>query len=162
VRAPVPGGTGSIGGTLVDPEGAPLAGITMRMLDRVTGAEKARAESDGTGRFQLPELPADVYELRPVGPWRLYEAVFEVQVMAGVNHEFNPLVLKPGPVQEDPEKKQTPAPVDVPPPAPARQGPPAAHPAELADTGADVAELTALGALLVVLGLVLVRRGSYT
>jgi len=160
VRAAVPGGSGTIGGTLVDPAGKPLAGITMRMLDRVTGEERARAVSDGTGRFLMPELPADVYELRPVGPWRLYEAVFEVQVWSDVNHEFNPLVLTPGPGQDDPKKKETPAPAQE--VAPAPRASPAPHPAALADTGADVVELTALGALLVALGLLLVRRRSYS
>jgi LPXTG-motif cell wall-anchored protein len=157
-RAAVPGGRGTVSGTLVNPAGTALPGITMRMLDRATGAERARVESDATGGFRFPTLPADVYELRPVGPWRLSEAVFEVQVMAGVDHSFNPLVLQPGPTQDDPVKPPvTPVPV-----VPAPQAAPVPHPAELADTGANVVELAALGALLVVLGLLLVRRRSYS
>jgi LPXTG-motif cell wall-anchored protein len=159
-RGTVPGGEGTISGRLVDTAGAPLGGITLLMLDTVSGRVVARVESAADGRFQFPSLPADLYELRPVGPWRLGEAVFDVQVMAGTDHPFDPLVLEPGPVQDDPEKKPEPTPVKVV-PAPAPQASPV-RPTALADTGADVAELAALGALLVALGLLLVRRRSYS
>lgn len=150
VRAAVPGGRGTLVGTLVDVHQAPLAGVTMRMLTH-DGQEVARVDSDVTGRFAFPEVPADRYELRPTGPWRLPESTFLVQVMSGQHMDLTSLVLERG--ENKPEV------VAVPPPAPASPAARAApHPAALADTGADVAELTALGALMVVLGLLMVRR----
>jgi LPXTG-motif cell wall-anchored protein len=163
-RADVPGGHGAVGGTLTTARQEPLAGIKLLLLDPVSGAVVARAVSDATGHFQFPELPAGLYELRPVGPWRVYEAVFSVQIWSGQHTEFNPLVLEPGPVQGDP---------DVPPPVapkstvdvvatPAPRAAPSPRPANLADTGADVRELSAIGLLLVLAGagLLLVRRRS--
>jgi LPXTG-motif cell wall-anchored protein len=158
-RGTVPGGEGTVSGRLVDTAGTPLGGITLLMLDMVNGRVVARVESAADGRFQFPELPADGYELRPVGPWRLGAAVFEVQVMAGTDHPFDPLVLQPGPVQDDPEKKPAPAVRAAAVPAPRAT---VVRPTALADTGADVTELAALGALLVALGLLLVRRRSYS
>jgi LPXTG-motif cell wall-anchored protein len=163
-RAAVPGGRGTVGGVLTTEQKEPLAGITLLMLDPVSGAVRARVVSEATGRFQFPELPAGLYELRPVGPWRTYETVFSVQIWAGQHVEFDPLTLRPGPVQGDP---------DAPPPAanqstvdvvatPVPQAAPALRPANLADTGADVTELSAIGLLMVLAGagLLFVRRRS--
>jgi LPXTG-motif cell wall-anchored protein len=163
-RAAVPGGRGTVGGVLATEEKEPLADIKVLLLDPVSGAVRARAVSDATGHFQFPELPAGLYELRPVGPWRTYEAVFSVQIWAGQHVEFDPLTLQPGPVQGDPDEppptaqKST---VDVV-STPVPQAAPAPRPANLADTGADVRELSAIGLLLVLAGagLLLVRRRS--
>jgi LPXTG-motif cell wall-anchored protein len=162
-RAAVPGGHGSMGGLLTNEQKEPLAGIKLLLLDPVSGAVEARAVSDATGRFQFPEMPTGLYELRPVGPWRTYEPVFPVQIWAGQHLDFNPLSLQPGPVQSDPDElppaveQST---VDVV-PAPSPQASPV-RPANLADTGADVQELSAIGLLLVLAGagLLFVRRRS--
>lgn len=151
VRAAVPGGRGTIAGTLVDVRQAPIAGVTMRMLTS-EGQDVARVESDATGRFVFPELPADRYELRATGPWRLSQSTFMVQVMSGQHLELTSVVLEKG--EDNSPVVPTPRVAPHPPPV-TRKAP---HPAALADTGADVADLTALGALLVVLGLLLMRR----
>ncbi|HEX6359440.1 carboxypeptidase-like regulatory domain-containing protein [Actinophytocola sp.] len=161
VRAAVPGGFGTMAGTLVDESGTTLSGITLLMINTVTGAVAARAESDGAGRFQFPEMPADLYELRPVGPWRLRDVgLFPVQVMAMTPHDYT-VVLIPGPTWHDPDEPPPTTPVstvDAPTIAPKPQA--SVRPANLADTGADVVDLTVLGVLLVLVGagLVLVRR----
>jgi hypothetical protein len=165
VRADVPGGFGTVRGMLVDEDDRALSGVTVLMVHLVTGETAARAESDGAGRFQFPVLPADLYELRPVGPWRLRDAgMFPMQVMAEWDRDFK-VVLMPSPTWLDPDdppptivEKST---VDT--PAVAAQAPtPQAspRPANLADTGADVVELTVLGLLLVLAGsgLLLARR----
>jgi len=146
-RAAVPGGRGTMGGSLVS-DNRPLADITVLLLDKATGRTVARAVSDATGHIDFPEVPADVYDLRPLGPWRLVSPNLTVQVMAGEHVEYQRLELVPGPFQRDPD-----APV-----APVAQGTPAPHPDVLANTGVNPVELTAFGVLLVVVGALLVRR----
>jgi LPXTG-motif cell wall-anchored protein len=161
-RAAVPGGQGSLGGTLLR-EDQPIPGVEVLMVNKATGAVAARTVSDGAGHFHFAGMAADVYELLPLGRWRLRDRSFEAQVFAGEHREF-PIVLEEAPEQRDPEEPppvtETPAP--APAPAPEPQARSAPRPTGLADTGADVADLTAAGFLLVVLGLVLVRRRSTT
>ena len=160
-RSAVPGGAGTVGGTVYDDEDVPRPGITFLLITQATGAIAGRVTSDAAGRIDFPALPADSYELRPLGPWRLMDRMFGVQIRAGSHQELS-LTLVPGPVQLDPD---TPAPSpkqqeDV--PAPVPQAAPVRHPGSLAYTGADVVELLAIGALLVVVGLLLVRRRSFS
>lgn len=145
-RAAVPGGRGTLGGALIYQD-APVAAVKLLLLDR--GTVVARVRSDASGHFTFPELPANEYELRATGPWRLSDQMYLVQIFAGRHYEFGRLELFPSPNYDEPEPAGTP---------PAAQATPAPHPTELADTGADVAELLAFGCLLVVIGLVLVRR----
>lgn len=156
-RAAVPGGRGTIGGT-VRWHDQPVPGVELLMIHKATGQITARTVSDGVGHFQFADLPADVYELRPLGRWRLQDRSFLAQVFASENREY-PIDLEEAPEQLDPEKKPPPA-DDPTPTAPVPQASPAPRPTGLADTGTDVADLTAFGFLLVVLGLLLVRRRS--
>lgn len=157
-RSAVPGGAGTVGGTVYY-EDLPRPGITFLLINQATGAIAGRVTSDAAGRVDFPALPADSYELRPLGPWRLMDKVYGVQIRAGDHLELS-LALVAGPVQLDPE---TPAPTpEVPADVPAPQASPVPRPGNLADTGADVVELLALGGLLVVVGLLLVRRRSYS
>lgn len=157
-RAVVPGGHSGMSGTLVDTEGKVMAGVTILLIDPAGGPVVARAVSDGNGRFQFSDIPAGLYELRPVGPWRVYDvSVVILHLTVGEDLSFNPLVLVPGPVQSDPDSppptgKST---VDVV-PAPSPQASPV-RPANLADTGANVVELAALGFLFLAAGALLVR-----
>jgi uncharacterized protein DUF11 len=154
-RAAVPGGHGTMGANLVH-EGRPAPDVQVLLIDKVTGDVAARATSDGNGRFEFPEVPADAYELRPLGPWRVANQNLEVQVLAGEHVDYFRVELLPGPVQRDPEAAPA-----VPPPSPQQSPAPtpqASRPIALADTGADVAELIALGALLVVVGALMRRR----
>jgi hypothetical protein len=159
IRAAVPGGLGTASGTLFH-EGEPVAGVGLLLYDTVNGKIVARTESDDVGRFQVPELPAGIYDLRPLGPWRVHERTFYVQIFAGDHRDFTPIRLDQGPTNLDPEKRTDVSIVDPPAaPAPAPRPQPRAspRPATLAATGADVVELFALGALLVVAGGLLMR-----
>jgi hypothetical protein len=154
-RAAVPGGRGTMGGGLVNERG-PVPDIEVLLIDKVTGAVAARAVTDGSGRFEFPEVPADGYELRPLGPWRLLDQNLTVQVLAGEHVVYDRVELLPGPLQRDPE--EVPA---VPPPSPSPSPEASAVPSlALADTGADVAVLVALGVLLVVAGALVRRRAA--
>lgn len=146
-RAAVPGGRGTFGGSLTYQK-APVTDVKLLLLDQ--GKVVARARSDASGHFSFPELPANEYELRATGPWRLGDHTFSAQVFAGRHNEIGQLELWPSANYD--EVVPTPEPVASPVPAP--------HPDELADTGADVVELLAFGVLLVVVGMVLVRRRS--
>jgi LPXTG-motif cell wall-anchored protein len=152
--AAVPGGRGVASGFVqAAGEGDPVAvpNLALYLVDRV-GAVVARGVTDGDGRFSLPDLPADQYELRFSGPWRpAFGAVQMIDVVVGGTDPVYVLVL-PGPSPSPPPSP----PVVTDAPAPAAR--PA--PARLADTGADVVELTGLGVLLVLAGagLLVVRR----
>jgi hypothetical protein len=158
-RAAVPGGVGGMSGTVVDIDDKVLAGVKILLMDPVSGVVAARAVSDGDGRVEFPSVAAGLYEVRPVGPWRLNEqAVSTLHIVAGQLIDFGSLVLVPGPVQGDPDSppptgKST---VDVV-PAPAPQASSRVRPSDLADTGADVVELAAVGFLLTVAGALLLR-----
>lgn len=154
-RATVPGGRGTFGGQAYLTENhTPLPGLQILMIEVETGKVATRTVAGEEGYFELPEVPAGEYQLRPLGPWRTVDRTSTVQVLAGVRGEVG-LEIQPGPVTDDPE---TPEPTvdDVPQP----QASPAPHPATLAHTGFEVSWLLALGLLLLVAGawLVTVRR----
>jgi hypothetical protein len=158
-RAAVPGGRGSLAATLVHGEQV-LPGVKVTLLDPVTGSTVVRAVTGADGHVQLPVCAAGEYELRLVGPWRFREATMPVQVFAGVNQDLGPVEVLPGPSQPDPD-----APV-ADPPAPAPAAPPSpqasVRPANLADTGVSVWELSLLAVLLLAVGgvLVIAARGN--
>jgi hypothetical protein len=137
-RAAVPGGGGTFGGSLLT-EGRPAADLTLLLIDRATGERVARTVSDEAGGFEFPRVPANVYELRPLGPWRMVDPNLAVQVLADEHVRYDSLEVLPGPFQQE---SLAAAPVI-----------PAQYPQELANTGGGAAELTALGVLLVVAGL---------
>lgn len=151
-RATVPGGRGTLGGTLVSDD-KPVPDVTVLLLDRSTGTTVARATSDAAGHFGLPEVPADEYDLRPLGPWRLEDQNQGLQVLAGEHVEYQRLGLLPGPYQRDPDEPAEPEEEE---PAPEPQASPV--PAVLANTGVNPVELTAFGVLLIVTGALLLRR----
>lgn len=152
--ASVPGGQGTLGGTVVQGE-QPVSGVKLQLVNRTNGAIVARAVSDGTGAFRFPQVPAGRYELRVVGPWHWEIPEMLVQVVAGEYTDVPALVLVPGQVLRDPDE---PAPVvQAPVRAPAQPTVQASPRPALADTGADVTELLALGVLLMVAGALLTR-----
>ncbi|MFL6123071.1 hypothetical protein [Actinophytocola sp.] len=142
-RAVVPGGRGAFGGTLLT-EGRPAPDLKLLLINRATGERVARTVSDASGGFEFPQVPADVYELRPLGPWRMADQHMTVQVLADEQVRYDSLEVLPGPFQQDPDAVNTPV-------TPATVAAP--YPEELANTGGGAAELTALGVLLVVAGL---------
>jgi Domain of unknown function DUF11 len=153
----VPGGRGSLTGEVF--QGSQLMpGITIRMLNTRTGALVAKVTSDGNGRFELPDVPAGVYEIRTLGPWRPVTTRLLAQIFSNVHLNGWRLDVEPGPMQLDPDAPPPPPRDDLPRPAdPVPQASPAPHPSVLADTGADVAELTALGFLFLAGGALLLR-----
>jgi hypothetical protein len=164
-RADVPGGRGSSGGVLyVDRNdnasvdaGEPVPGVKVCLVDN--GRVVGRAVSDANGHFLFADLPANSYSLRLVGPWRLRVSVdLRIGVYDGEVMDWAGYAIEPGPNQLDLDAK--PVPTVDPVVAPAPKATPAPHPSTLAATGADVAPLAALGALLVVLGFLLMRRGA--
>ena len=149
-RAAVPGGRGSLSGTLAGADRVVLPGVKVMLTDQATGVIAARAVTGADGRFQLPECAAGEYELRLVGPWRFTVVTMMVQVFAGRNQDLGEFKVLPGPSQPDPDVVPTPP---VPPVAPAEPVPQAAvRPANLADTGVSVRELTLVAVLLLTAG----------
>jgi uncharacterized repeat protein (TIGR01451 family)/LPXTG-motif cell wall-anchored protein len=165
-RADVPGGRGSYGGVLhadhdgddtFDP-GEELPNLKVHLLDQ-GGQVAGRATTDAAGHFMISDVPAGTYLLRLSGPWRFRESGrVEVNVFDGAVMDYRTFAVEPGPTVLDPDTP--PVKVTPPPPAPAPQAAPAPHPDVLADTGADVVELLALGFLLIALGMLLMRRRS--
>ncbi|HYQ61975.1 SdrD B-like domain-containing protein [Actinophytocola sp.] len=163
-RADVPGGRGSSGGVLFfdrNDNGGPDAGETVSgvkvfLVDRA-GKVAARDVSDADGTFMFRDVPANRYFMRLAGPWQLVYEGLEVTVFDGDVTKGIGYAVSPGPNQPD---------LDAPPlsivdvkPVPTPQASPP-RPAGLADTGADVVELTVFGILLLLAGggLLLVRR----
>lgn len=146
-RAAVPGGQGTFGGIVVR-DGQPAPDIKLLMINQRTGKVTARAVTNTAGRFEFPSMPADVYELRPVGPWRWDVPAYLVQILADERRELMPFVLLPGPIQLDP---------DEPRPRVSAVEPQESPVPGLANTGANAPELLALGALLIATGALLTR-----
>lgn len=154
-QAAVPGGQGSFVGIVTDVDKKPVPDLKLLMINKRTGAVTSRAVTGTDGRFEFPEMPADLYEFRPVGPWRWELPAYLVQILAGERRELMPFVLFPGPVQTDPDERR---PVPAAPAAPAPVVPQASPVPRLANTGPEeVPELTAFGFLLVVAGALMVR-----
>ncbi len=158
-RAAVPGGRGGAAGVLYlqggedgyqDGEGLP--NVKLYLVDD-TGRVLARARTDATGGFAFADVPAGYHEIRLVGPWRFYYSVSEyVRIRAGKTADTNKIPAVAGPAQADPDAvPAATAPVST---SPVPQA--AVVPANLADTGASVAELCALGMSLLVGGAALV------
>lgn len=167
-RAEVPGGRGSSGGVLFedrdddahpDPDEV-VPGVKM-FATLPDGTPVARAITDATGRFMFSDLPANNYHLRLTGPWRLRDENLRLNVFDGEIMKELPYVVVPGPNRTDPEAPPPPPEVDVT-EVPDPQAAPLPRPANLADTGADVVELTVFGVVLLLVGggLLFVRRRS--
>jgi len=168
-RADVPGGRGASGGDVfVDRDqdmhvdaGEPVPGVKLFLVGD-DGAVVARTVTGATGHFLFTDVPANSYDLRLAGPWRLaYEASLRVGVYADDVVESAMVRVVPGPFQPDldapPVRPDTPSTSDLP-ATPSAQASP--RPANLADTGVSVVELSVLGMLLSLTGtaLLFVRR----
>ena len=161
-RAAVPGGRGGAAGVLYlvgggdgyqDGEGLP--NLKLYLVDDA-GHVLATARTDAQGRFAFPDVPAGYHEIRLVGPWRFYYHVSEyVRVRAGRTADTNKIPVLAGPAQPDPDAVppvSTSVSTSDTPPVPQA----APVPANLADTGASIGELSAFGMLLLVGGAALV------
>lgn len=146
-KAMVPGLRGTIVGALRQPTGAPVPAVTMLLVDD-TGHVAARGTSSAAGTFRFADVPANLYEVRLLGPWRhATEIVVYRQVYGGRTEEVS-LEVIPGPVVADPEALPVAPVATATPPRPQA----VRRPANLADTGASVGELSALALLLLLAG----------
>jgi hypothetical protein len=156
-RAAVPGMVGTLVGALRQPSGAAVPGVPVLLVDD-TGRVAARTTSGADGTFGFVDVPANRYEVRLVGPWRFATEVVAYRQVYGGRIEEAGFEVVPGPAVADPEAPAaTPATPARPAVVPRPQAAP--RPANLADTGASVGELSALALLLLVGGGVLVFAG---
>ena len=156
-EAAVPGGRGDLTGKLYLDSGVPgvdgkaLAKVKVYILTKA-GKIVARATTGADGVFAFHDVPAATYELRFVGPWRYLDKSAQFwNVVAGQTRTIN-LVVVPGPTQPDPD---APPPGDDPAPPSTSDDTaprPQARASGLADTGADVRELTGYGIGLLLVG----------
>ncbi len=127
----------------------PVPGVSILLLDTDTGRVIARAVSAGDGRFRFARVPAGRYEVRFAGPWRhAADSAGYLQVLGGSTLDQDIYVV-PGPSIVESKAPAPTAPTALPAASRPRA---AARPANLADTGASVVELTVLGALLLLAG----------
>lgn len=160
--ARVPGGTAPrVNGNVVlvqgqnplgQPSGDPLPGVKIYLRDAISQAVVARDVTDTKGHYTFRTVPAGLYDVGLVGPWRLYGGE-EIIALAGEDGlPEHPVYVVPGPYQADPD---TAPPAGAEPvPAPGSGQPP------LAATGSGVTRLALSGllTLLIGAGLVLVAR----
>jgi LPXTG-motif cell wall-anchored protein len=167
-RAEVPGGRGSSGGVLFEdrdddsyPDEDEVLPDVKLFLTKPDGTPVARVVTDATGRFMFTDVPANIYHLRLTGPWRLRDEKMRFNVFDGQVMKEIPYIVMAGPNHTDPEAPPPLPEVDVT-EVPDPQAAPLPRPANLADTGADVVELTVFGVLLLLVGggLLFVRRRS--
>ena len=157
-KVAVPGGHGRVTG-IVSHEDGPIPNLKLYLVDD-DGRVAARAVTDAAGAYDFADTPANRYELRVVGPWRTSQGIaHHLQVFAdGWTNEH--LYLVAGPTQPDPDAAPT-GPTTATPTtgAPTPQAAAGPRPANLADTGASVGELSALALLLLLTGSALLLVG---
>ncbi|RLK60020.1 SdrD B-like domain-containing protein [Actinokineospora cianjurensis] len=148
-------------------DGELLAGVAIGVYDGFTGAFVTKVRTDANGKIVVRNLPAGLYGLKPFGPWRPdeYHDDMIFTFVGTCQHCGDTTVrLLPGPVV--PEDGNT----DVDPIRPGTNLPPVVTPVtnpvpqaraaittsttstDLADTGANVLGLTAIGTLAVLAG----------
>lgn len=76
--------TGSIEGTVLDPQGAVVAGVTVTVKEMGTSLTRSVKTGDD-GHYQIPQLPPGTYELRVSGQGFKSAVVPEVKVDVGKN-----------------------------------------------------------------------------
>ncbi|MCS7312992.1 MAG: carboxypeptidase-like regulatory domain-containing protein, partial [Acidobacteria bacterium] len=90
--------TGAIYGTVTDPDGNPLPGVTVELTSSVTARMTAVTDVDGTYRF--PSLPPGTdYTLRFTLQGFQPVVRSDVSVLLGVNTKVD-VTLRPGAVEE--------------------------------------------------------------
>jgi LPXTG-motif cell wall-anchored protein len=131
----------------------PVTGVKAYLTDKVTNKIVAAAVSDSAGSATFATLPAGLYEIGLVGPWRTAgtQGTIWPTRMGSTN-----ISVEPGPDQPDPTAHPTNPPTTNVPVSPAAQASPT-----LADTGVEDVfslSLAAGGALGLGVGLLLSRR----
>ncbi|GAA2989140.1 SdrD B-like domain-containing protein [Actinokineospora diospyrosa] len=146
----------------VDP-GEQLAGVTIGLVDAVSGDLVAKRRADAQGKVTFRNLPAGPYRVKAYGPWKSRFGDDGSLIYAGSCPNCASELafqLVPGPevpgAEVDPVTTAPTTPVTVPTVTvsnPVSNPVPQARPStDLADTGASVVGLTALGALALLIG----------
>jgi hypothetical protein len=125
-----------------------VADTKVVLIDEQTGRVAARAVTDARGHFVFRNVPANQYEFRVIGPWKIAEFP-SYYVLAGEASDDNFVLVIPGALQPDPD-----APPGSDPLPQAGVAPPAAG--RLATTGATVIELAIVGLVALAMGLSMV------
>src|ERR1700752_1307064 len=92
------GATGAITGIITDPQGAVVAGATVKAM-RTGTAEQFEASSDDSGKYLIRNLPAGPYELRAEAPGFKFVSVTNILVRSSTLIEIN-MTLEVGAVTE--------------------------------------------------------------
>jgi Carboxypeptidase regulatory-like domain/TonB dependent receptor len=91
--------TGSIAGTIQDPQGAAIAGAAVQAIDSATGASFS-GKSDSQGYFELRSLPLGSYNLSIEATGFRKLQLTNVTVGAGITNKLASLVLEIGTASE--------------------------------------------------------------
>ncbi|MFD1147642.1 hypothetical protein [Saccharothrix hoggarensis] len=121
--------------------------LAVGLEDAVTGVLVAKGRTDAEGRVAFPNMPAGPYEVHVYGPWQ-FEFDGPHVLFAGTCRNCQSeswMTLVPGPVV--PDETVPPAAPGAPAAPPAAGSPAATNGGGLADTGAGVLGLIALGVL---------------
>jgi hypothetical protein len=133
----------------------PVPGVKIYLRSQVTGKVVARSTTDKDGRFEFIDVPADLYDVGLVGPWRILGTTPTLQVYTGddgTQRDTN-FEVAAGPDQPDPDAQPSTTPAPQPGVEPAE---PAEGGGGLAATGADVTWPAMAGLLALALGFGLV------
>lgn len=163
VFASVPGAVASVEGSLVadknhDNTWTGVPGVKFYLTDHISKKIVASTATDAHGKYAFASLPAGLYDVGLVGPWKLTEGESDTWPFWEGDNTGRDIAIEPGPDQPDPTTTAptTPAPTTEVPVSPVAQASP-----ELAYTGvADVLSLSlaALGAMVCGVSLVLMSR----
>ncbi|MFI9381059.1 SdrD B-like domain-containing protein [Kutzneria sp. NPDC052558] len=152
VLARVTGAVASVEGTLLHDKTA-VAGVKIYLTDHIVKKIVASTVTDAAGKYKFTGVPAGLYDIGLVGPWKLVDS--QPWTLFEGDNPGADIAVAPGQDQPDPSPTTPTAPT-----TPAPQASPV-----LANTGAaDVATLTgaAIGALVIGLTLVLLSRRRRT
>lgn len=156
-RVHVPGAIANVAGSLDNvKDNTEAAGVKFYVVDEISHQPVANTVTDAKGAFKFTGLPAGLYRTVLVGPWKLSGDQSPLWNYVEGTRDGENIAVEPGPDQPDPYPPTQP----TAPTAPAPQASPV-----LANTGAaDVPSMigTALGALVIGVGLVLLSRRRRT
>lgn len=86
------GATGEVGGTVLSPDGSPLAGASVRILPPSEtrfwwAASRLVAETDAEGRFRLRAVPAGMVGVRATAVGHVPQTIADVEIRVGAATE---------------------------------------------------------------------------
>jgi len=91
--------TGSIAGTIVDPEGLPIAGAQVTIINQGTKAEYKTTTSE-LGAFRVTSIQAGLYRVRVSSSGFKAHEVGDIKLDAGTEYSLPPIKLELGQITE--------------------------------------------------------------